>query len=205
MSLIRIKRLVVVISALVLLTAACGGKSAEEQLLEEIMENSGEDIGDLDINLDEDDGNFSISVEGEDGEDINITGSGDDDDFSMTVEGEDGEVMTIGGGEIPEELTLPYVDGGDVVQSFVSNTDVTVVLQYPGAQFDQLVAFYDSELNSGDVDRNESSYTTDDGTFRNVAWYPSSGDWTATVGDCFGTASGDLDTACVTLYQFSSE
>lgn len=196
------KRLVIVISALLLLTAACGGKSAEEQLLEEIMENSGEDIGDLDIDLDEDGEGFSISVEGEDGEDISISGGGDDEDFSMTVEGEDGEVMTIGGGEVPDDLTVPYPDGGSVMNSFSSQSDVSVTLQYPNNDFDSLVSFYDGELDAGsdDIDRNESSFTSEDGTFRNVFWSSSSGDWTVNVSDCYGLV-GDLDSACVTIFQ----
>ncbi len=68
-------RLVVAAAALMLFVTACGGQSAEEKLLEEVLENSGEDIGDVDISTD-DDGNMSISVEGNDGEDINISTEG---------------------------------------------------------------------------------------------------------------------------------
>lgn len=199
---IRTRRLFIVIAALVLLTAACGGKSTEEQLLEEIIENSGEDIGDLDISLDEDGENFSISVEGEDGEDISISGSGDDETFEMTVEGEDGEVMSIGGGEIPEGMTVPYPDGGTVMTSFVTESAISVTMTFPSGDFDRLVSFYDDSLNpdSDDVDRNESSFSSDEGTMRNVFWASSEQNWTVGVSDCFGM-TGELDSACVTISE----
>lgn len=195
-------RLLIAISALLLLVAACGGKSAEEELLEQILENSGEDIGDVDINLGEDGEGFNLTVEGEDGENINITGSGDDeDDFTFTVEGEDGETMTIGGGDIPDELQLPVADGGEVQSSIVSESDVLVSLQYVDGDLDQLVSFYDAQLNPGsdNVTKNETSFTTEDGTFRNVYYAQDDGSWTVTVGDCIG-----LPGICVNLIQSNS-
>jgi hypothetical protein len=191
-------KLVATVAALVLVMAACGGKSAEEALLEEILENSGEDISDIDINTDS--GDLNLSIEGEDGEDISITGSGDDDEFEITVEGEDGGTLTIGGGDIPEALQLPVADGGKVTTSFSTETEVSVSLSYDGDQFDQLVAFYDSQLDpdSDDVDRNETSFTTEDGTFRNVYWSGEGGNWVVTVGDCIGLEPGST---CVTLLQ----
>ena len=197
------KRLLIALFALMLLAAGCGGQSAEEALLEEILENSGEDIGNVDINTD--DGDFSLNIEGEDGEDISISGGGDDDDFTMTVEGEDGETFSFGGGEIPEGLQVPIADGGDVISSFSSNSDKSVTLNYPASEFDQLVSFYDSQLGSGDsVSRFESSYSTDDGNMRNVSWTDDDeGNWNVSVGDCYGTG-GDLDSVCVTIFEFSS-
>lgn len=195
-------RLVIALFALMLLAAACGGQSAEEALLEEILENSGEDIGDIDINTD--DGNFNISVEGEDGEDINITGGGDDDEFSITVEGEDGETMTFGGGEVPDGLQTPIPDGGNVASTFSTGQDMSVSLNYPGSSFDQLVSFYDDRLDTGGSDnRFESSFTTEDGTFRSVVWSADDGSWTVNVSDCFGI-NGDLDNACVSIIESSS-
>jgi hypothetical protein len=199
---IRTKSLFIVIIALVMLTAACGGKSAEEQLLEEIMENSGEDIGDVDISVDEEGENFSINVQGEDGEDISISGSGDDETFEMTVEGEDGEVMTFGGGEVPDDLTVPYPPGGDVTGTFSSETDVTVALMYPRNEFDSLVSFYDDALKSGsdDVERTESSFSSEEGDQRSVFWFSSNGDFQVSVTDCYGL-EGELDSACVSIFE----
>lgn len=196
-------RLLIVFAALLLLVAACGGKSAEEELLEQILENSGEDIGDVDLNLGDGDGDFNLNVTGDDGEDISITGGGDDEDFSITVEGEDGETMTFGGGDIPDGLDLPVADGGEVVSSLTSNDEMFVSLQYPGGDYDQLVSFYDSQLNAASdaVEKSETSFTTEDGTFRNVYYGPSNGDnWTVTIGDCMMGEPG----ICVTLIQGSS-
>ena len=202
MSSMRIKRLVIATSALVLLTAACGGKSAEEQLLEEIMEASGEDIGDLDIDLGDDGEDFSINIQGEDGEDISISGVGDDESFEMTVEGEDGEVMTFGGGEVPDDLSVPYPGGGEVTAVFSSESDLTVALMYPQTEFDSLVSFYDDALNpdSDDVQRNESTFSSDDGTTRSVFWIASEGGWQVSVTDCYGL-EGELNSVCLNIYE----
>lgn len=194
------KRLAVVFVSLLLVVAACGGKSAEEELLEQIIESGGDDISDIDISSD--DGEFNLSIEGEDGEDVSISGSGDDDDFEITVEGEDGETMTFGGGEVPEGLDLPVAPGGDVQTSMTSNDEAFVSLEYPNGNFDQLVAFYDDALNAGsdEVEKSETSFTTEDGTFRNVFYNPDGGDWAVTVGDCIGLGDGSI---CVTLMQYS--
>ena len=194
-------RLVVVVSALVLLVAACGGQSAEEELLEQILENSGEDIGDVDID-DGGDGEFSINVEGDNGEDVSISASGDDDEMTITVEGDDGGTMTIGGGDIPDELELPVAPGGEVQTSMTSGNEVFVTLQYPDGNYDEIIAFYDAALNSDsdEVTKSETSFTSEDGTFRNAFYAPESGsDWTVTVGDCIG-----LEGVCVTLGQSGS-
>ena len=165
---------------------------------------SDDDIGNVDFNTD--DGNFNISVEGEDGEDNNITAGGDDENFSMTVEGEDGATFSLGGGEIPDGMLLPIADGGEVGSVLTSNDDTIVSLVYPGAEFDQLVSFYDSELDadSNEVTRFESSYESGDDTIRSVSWTPDSGDWSVSASDCIEGQTGELDSVCVTLYELNS-
>ena len=192
-------RLVIVVSALVLLIAACGGKSAEEELLEQILEN--EDLGNVDVNLGNDD-EFNLNFEGEGGEDVSVSGGGSGEDFEITIEGEDGESMTIGSGDIPPELTFPSLDGGSVGSTFVTGSDVSVVLQYPQSQFDQLVEFYDSSV---DGERNESTFSSEDGTFRNVFYYSEDGAWNVIVADCVDFASGEFDAVCVTLAESLGE
>ncbi|MEA2000554.1 MAG: hypothetical protein U9N84_01505 [Actinomycetota bacterium] len=201
---IRSAKFVGAMLALVLVVAACGGQSAEEELLEQIFENAGEDIGDIDINTDGD--GFNLNIEGEDGEDVSITGGGDDDDFEITVEGEDGGTFSFGGGDLPDGLQIPVPDGGNVLLSIEAEDMITVSLEYPGSDFDGIVGFYDSELNpdSDDVDRTESSFTTEDGDWTNVAWTSSSGDWFVNVSSCFGTESGELDGACIQISQSNS-
>lgn len=176
-------KLIATVAVLVFVVAACGGQSAEEELLEQILENSGEDVGDVNINTD--DGEFSISVEGEDGEDISISSSGDGDDAEITIEGDDGEVMTFGGGELPDGLTLPVPDGGTVQTAITSGTEVLASIQYVNGDFDELVGFYDAAL-SDEYERSETSFTTEDGTFRNVFWNSDNGARSVAVGDCIG-------------------
>ncbi len=202
----RRTRIVIVISALALLAAACGGQSAEEELVERILESGGEDIGDIDIDTGGD-GDFSISFEGEDGEDISVTGSGDDEDFEITVEGDEGETMTFGGGDIPDGLTVPVPDGGEVTMSLTSDQDISVALQYPQGAFDQLVAFYDSNLDasSDSVDRFESTMSMEQGTIRTVNWNETDYAWSVNVSDCISAASGELDATCVTIFESPGE
>jgi hypothetical protein len=191
--------MLVAFSALLLLLAACGGQTAEEELLEQILENSGEGIGDIEVDLGDDGDEFNLNVTGDDGENVSISGSGDDDEMTITIEGEDGETMTIGGGEIPEGLQIPVPPGGAVQSSIVGGNEILVSLQYLNASYDDIVGFYDDQLDadSDDVEKTETSFTTEDGTFRNVYYGPSSGsDWTVTVGDCIG-----LPGICVNIIQ----
>ncbi|MDJ0952654.1 MAG: hypothetical protein QNJ81_03140 [Acidimicrobiia bacterium] len=219
----RNTKVIVALVAFVLLVAACGGKSAEEELLEQILESGGEDIGSVGIDTDSD-GNVSINVEGDDGEDVSISASddgddvnitvegedgeevtitGDDDEFTITVEGDDGGSMTFGGGEVPEDMTLPVPDGGEVVTSMSMEDGAMVTLTFPIAAYGQLVAFYESELPSGDdVYKTESTYTDDDGTHRSTTWMGDT--FLVSIDDCFGMESTSLDSVCVTLNEFGS-
>lgn len=193
-------RLVTAIVALVVLTAACGGKSAEEELLEQILESGGADIGDLDISGDGDD--FNLTMQDEDGNDINISGSGDDDEFSMTIEGDDGDTFVIGGGELPDGLITPVADGGSVGFAMSSGDERSVNLTYPEGSFESLVEFYDDRLDLGGDNENryETSFSSEDGTFRTVGWNDSDGNWVVTVADCFGL-TGEFGSACVTIFE----
>ncbi len=221
----RNAKLIIALVALMLLIASCGGKSAEEELLEQIIESSGEDIGDVQINTDGD-GNVSMNVEGDDGESVNIntsgdgddinivvegddgeemtiTGSGDDEEMTITVEGEDGGSMTIGGGDVPEDFGVPVAEGGEVIMSMLMDEGGTVTLIYPASAYDELVAFYTSQLPSGDnVMKSESTYEDGDGTHRNTLWVGDT--FMVSIDDCIGMESNTLDSVCTTLTDFGS-
>ncbi len=194
-------RLFALMVVLVLVAAACGD-SAEEQILEQILESGNDGISDLDINTD--DGEFNISIEGEDGEDINIVSQGEDGSFNMTVEGEDGETFTIGGGEVPDDLQTPVADGGNVTSTFSSNTDRSVGIEYPENRFDELVSMYDGIFSGDSVSRSESSYSTDEGTIRSVNWWDSDSNANVTVSDCYSISSGQLTSVCVNIFETTS-
>ena len=195
-------RLLILLVALVLAVAGCGGKSAEEQLLEQIIESGDSGISDIDI--DADTGEVNISIEGEDGGDISISGSGDDDDFSMVIEGEGGEVMTLGAGELPDGLLVPVPNGGKVLQTFTSGDDISAVLEYPASQFDQLAGVYDAAMSGNDMQRNESTFSSNDGTIRSVNWFANDGSIFVSLSDCHSATSGELESACVTINQTGS-
>jgi len=215
-------RVVTLAVALVALLAACGGSSAEEELMDQLLESSGGDVSNIEVGGSGDD--FGMTIEGENGATINISGSGQGDDFDVTVEGddgsasfsgnsedgtitiegEDGETMTIGGGEIPASLQIPVPDGGEVVSTIESGSDVTVTVVYPVVSHDAIVAFYDNTLHAGsdEVTRTESTFSSDDGDIHSVSWTESSSSsWTVALGTCYGVTSGMLDSTCLTIYQ----
>ena len=128
---------------------------------------------------------------------FNLTMGGE---FNLTMDDEDGGTYTGRGGEMLETVQLLVPGGREVTTSFSTETEIGVTISYSGDQYHQLVAFYDSQLNpqSDDVDRNETSFTTEDGTFRNVFWTTQDGNWNVTVGDCIGL---EPDSTCVTIFQ----
>jgi hypothetical protein len=213
----RNARRVAAVAVLVLLVAGCGGNSVEEELAEQILENSGEGVGNVEVDTDgdgnvsvnvegEDGGNVSISssgdddelnmtIEGDDGEDVTITGSGDDDEMTITVEGEDGGTMTIGGGDIPESLTLPVPDGGEVMTVMEMEDGAMVFLIFPLSEYDSILSFYESSLPS-DAMKMEVSQ----GDQLGVTW---TGDtFVVSVNTCDGEGGTEIDSTCVNLNQF---
>jgi hypothetical protein len=162
--------------AVALLAAACGG--AGEVVNEQLLESI-EGVENVEIN--QDDGSFEITIE------------------------EDGESITIGGGEIPEGLTVPVPSGGDVVGAASSDTDISVSLMFPGDQYDDLVAQYQSWADGSgeEVAKSESTYDSDGTEIRNVSWSTNSGSVFVTVSDCISVESGEFDSACVTIYEQS--
>lgn len=165
-------RIMIVVLALV--AAGCGSaiEGLTEEAIERGLEASGEDVGDVDIDLDEDSGEFR-------------------------VESDDG-TFSVGGGEVPDGLELDLPDGGEVVSSLTTPDLVQVSLQYPGGQFDDLVDFYDQRL--ADWDRSESTFTNDGTEIRNVSWRGEENQTFAQVVTCFDT-DGEATLACVTVAQ----
>ena len=184
-----------------MIVSACGG-SAEEEILEQLIESGGNDISD--INIDSGSGDFSMNIEGEDGEEINITSQNDDGSFSMTVEGEDGETMTFGGGTVPEGMETVIPDGGNVTGTFTSDNDRSVSLEYAMDRFEELVSTYDSVFDGEGISRSESSYATDDGTVRTVSWYSNEGNVNVSVSNCYSMSTGELSSVCVNIYEIDS-
>ncbi|MDH3500184.1 MAG: hypothetical protein OEM97_08685 [Acidimicrobiia bacterium] len=161
-------------AAAMVATAACGG----DTLTEQIIENAGGP-----------------------GVDVEIDQSGDD--FKISVEGEDGESITIGGGEIPDSLNIPVPTGGDVMNTFAQGTTVSVTLSWPASEYDSLVEYYENWMaeQPTDFSKTTSSFDSEDGTIRTTSWYSEEGSMTVLVSDCYSISSDGLDAVCVTLNQ----
>jgi hypothetical protein len=156
------------------LVAACG--DASEVLNEQLLEGI-EGVENVEIN--EEDGTFEITVE------------------------EDGETITIGSGDIPEGLTVPVADGGEVVASTSGDRGISVSLTYPGDRFDDLVATYQSWADGSglDVQKTETTYESEGNELRNVAWSTGDGSVYVALAGCVGMESGEYDSACVNIYE----
>ena len=171
----EIRWLTVGLAALALVATACGAVS--ENLAEEIIEQGFEGEGNANVDLDLEDGTVNIDVEGPEGQSISI-----------------------GGGEVPDEITVPIPDGGDVTTSYVGSNDAAVALFYPQSEFDALVAYYEDWVasQSEEFDKNTSTFSSDDGTIRNVTWYSAERSTNISVGDCY-SLEGGLDNVCLNI------
>ena len=177
---IHMRKLALILAALPLAVAACGG-SISENVAEEIIERGIEAEGGGDVDIDLESGQVSI-------------------------EGPDGESISIGGGEVPDEITVPIPDGGSVVSTFVSDGNGSVSLAYDQSEFESLVSFYDDWVSSQaqDFDRSESSFSSDEGTIRNVGWFSNAEvQINITVTDCYGPGDDGLASACVNVVESS--
>jgi len=172
----QIRALAAGVVAFALFAAACG--DAAEVLNEQLLENI-EGVDNVEIN--QDDGTFEVTIE------------------------EDGETITIGGGDIPEGLTVPVPNGGQVVGAASSDTDISVSLMFPGDQYEDLVAQYQSWADGSgqEVAKSESTYESDGTEIRNVSWSTDDGSVFVTVSDCISVETGEFDSACVTIYEQS--
>ena len=160
---------------LVLVTAACG--SVAENANEELIERAAEAAGAGDVEIDIDDDTVSISVQSEDGS------------------------FAIGSGvDVPDGLTFPLPDGGDVTTAGTDASYVFVAVQYPKDRFDEIVSFYKAWTSADDREWNviESTTQLSGDTIRSAQWQ--SGPSLILVNDCV-TTSGEFDTVCVTLNE----
>lgn len=163
--------------AVALLATACGGVA--EEAAERMIEASGE--GDVEIDLD--DGSVSLSFD--DGERSIVSGSNVD---------------------LPDELTFPVPEGGNVTTAATQGSYVAVAIQYPVDRFDELVAFFDGWTGDHERDWRRSESTVDIGgaTVRNVTW--NAGAALISVNDCISLAAvqesrDDFDAACLTMNE----
>jgi hypothetical protein len=139
-------------------------------------------------------------IESESGGDVSVD-LGSDGDISVSVEGEDGSSLQVGGAaEVPDELTFPVPDGGEVNTALTDSSYVAVSIQYPTDQFDDIVSFYD-DWTSGTGDewsRSESTIDMGEGlTQRSAQWV--NGSNLISVADCFTLETGSSSFGAICL------
>jgi hypothetical protein len=157
----------ILVAVVALVGAACA--SASEKIAESVIEKAIESESGGDVNVDIGDDGFSASVEGEDGSSIQVGGAAD----------------------VPDELTFPVPDGGEVNTTLIDSSYVAVALQYPSDRFDEVMAFYDDRTSgTGDEwSRSESMIDMGEGlTQRSAQWVNGSNPISAS--DCFTLESG---------------
>jgi hypothetical protein len=130
------KRIPIALLLVMLLVLAACGSSADE-LGERIAEEAIEDEFEGDVDVDIDEGGGEISIESDEGS------------------------LTFGGGEVPEGLDIPLLDGGEVVTSIDNTSGDTVMqaasLQYGPGAYEELVGFYTDWVGDIEATRQETS------------------------------------------------
>jgi hypothetical protein len=199
--------MLVSIAALALLAAACSSASdtVAENLTEKLIE-SGVD-GNVDVDVSGDGEDMTINIESEDG-DVSMNVSGDGEDATIQMESEDGSVSIGTGSEMPEGLTIPVPDGGEVTTSVEMTEGVMVVLTFQKGRYDEIVAFYDDwTAGSGEeFEKQSMSFETGGQDQRSTMWVGTSSDSFVSVGDCFDVqaeeSSGEeFNAVCVNINQ----
>lgn len=169
-------RKLLLIAAAMVLVSACGG--AAEELAERVVEAGG---GEAEINI-------------------------EDDSVSVSFESEDLSFQSGSNVELPDGLTFPIPDGGNVTTAGVQGSYVAVAVQFPKDRFDSVASYYD-DWTSGDArdwQRSESTSAMGDDTIRNVTW--NAGASLISVNDCISTATAmdggsAFDAACLTVNE----
>jgi len=167
------KRIAMFLAVVALVATACG--AATEGLTEQLIEQSGGDDADVDVDL----GSGRVSVETEDGS------------------------FTVGGGEIPDGFPVPFPDGGTVQSVFTSDGAAAVSLAYPRDRYDELVAYYADWVDGQSGEWSTSSFANDDGSggqMRGNSWWQGA-DVNLGVTDCVSLDGdgGTVDSACVSV------
>jgi hypothetical protein len=199
--------LIIAMAAFALLVAACSSASdvVAENLAEELIE-AGAD-GNVDVDVSGEGEDMTINVDTEDGN-VSIDVSGEGDDATIEMESEDGTITIGAGSEMPESLTVPVPDGGEVTTSVEMEEGVMVVVTYANGRYDEIVAFYDDwTAGSGEeFDKQSMSFETDGQDMRSTTWIGTSSDSFVSVGDCFDVqaeenSGEEFNAVCVNINQ----
>ncbi|NNC91134.1 MAG: hypothetical protein HKN80_01445 [Acidimicrobiia bacterium] len=159
-----------------MLLAACG--NVAETVAEQIAEEASG--GNVEIDLDDEGANLSIET----------------DDGSMEV----GSDL-----EIPDALAVDVPGGGSVTTVFDFESELSVVVSYDIAEFDDHIDFYESWTGdqSEEFQASTSEFDSADGiSFRTAAWFGDAGT-AINLTSCRSAESteDDPDAVCLTITQ----
>lgn len=127
----------------------------------------------------------------------------DGDTGEFSIETEDGS-FTFGNTDVPESLNVEIPDGGTVMASIELDDAVTVSLEYPLDDFDDLVEFYEewTSSNGGEWQHHSGTFESAEGVdVRNESW--SDGDTLIGLASCPSAEATDaqIRATCLTISQ----
>lgn len=140
--------LILMVAVLSLALGACTGGQTAEEILE-----SQEGISDVEI--DEDSG--QVRVEGET---------------------EDGGSFSIGGGEVPDDFPVAVPPDGDVVAVGETPDGRNLLVDFAGADYDDIVGFYEDWIDGSGLDQTQDVVVSDPPS---RAWTLQDGEDTITI------------------------
>jgi hypothetical protein len=129
------------------------------------------------------------AIENSSGGNANVDISGDG--GTVKIQTEEGSA-TYGGGEIPDSVDVAFPSGGKVMASTDTSTDASVMVQYEGANFDDIVASLQKWVDKASGDFEAASMSVSG--MRSQTW---SSDTTSIGVQTCASSSGEMDAVCV--------
>lgn len=84
----------------------------------------------------------------------------DSDSGEVSVETDEGS-FTLGGGEVPDGFPVDVPSGGEIVASGDSDEVTTLAMDYPGADYDDIEAFYEDWVASSGMEQVQDIQVSD--------------------------------------------
>lgn len=169
--------------AILLTLTACEAvaERATEELIEQAVESSGEDIGDVDIDFD------------------------DNGEGSVSIQTDEGSVEVGTDVELPDTMATPVPSGAITRTVFTDGATLSASLT-SDQSYEDVVAFYEDWAESFDppLDASSLDYTVDEGVIKTTTWLGDPANTSVSVSICFDVETGGLDDVCITIFEESS-
>jgi hypothetical protein len=102
----------------------------------------------------------------------------DTDSGEVSIETDEGSV-TVGGGEIPDGFPIDVPSGGNIVASADADESASLVMEFEGADYDDIVGFYEDWIAGSGMDQVQDVQVSDP---KGRAWTLQSGSDIYTIG-----------------------